>query len=66
MKTVLKPRTGLELLLFKLSWWKLCLGLWALSMIPTPLFPDYFLMLSYLSTFLLSVAVLGMPLKTMA
>lgn len=63
MKTVLRPRFSLKLWLSRLSWWKVCLGLWILSMIPTPLFPNYFLMFSYISTFLLSIAVLGYALE---
>ena len=68
MKSVLKPKVGLEIAMtrasyIKLSWWKVCLGLWILSMIPTPLFPDHFLAFSYLSTILLSIAILGYALE---
>jgi putative membrane protein len=67
MKLLLKPQKGIVGLLArvlpKLSWLKLCLGLWIFSMIPTPLFPDYFLPLSYFSTLLLSVTVLGYALE---
>jgi lycopene beta-cyclase len=69
MKSVLKPPARSvdtfvsSLQHFKLSWWKVCLGLWVLSMIPTPLFPDYFLILSYLSTLLLSTAIFGYALE---
>lgn len=42
-----------------LSWWRAVLVLWALSMIPTPLFPDLFVPFSYLSTGLLTLGVFG-------
>ena len=41
------------------SWWKLTLGAWMFSMIPTPLFPSAFAPLSYLSTSLLMLGTLG-------
>lgn len=41
------------------NWWKATLLLWALSMIPTPLFPQAFTVLAYISTSLLALAVLG-------
>ena len=46
-----------------LSPWRFVLGLWALSMVPTPLFPDYFAALAYLSTGLLALGVLGYALS---
>lgn len=39
--------------------WEAVLGLWALSMVPTPLFPDAFPVLAYISTGLLALGVLG-------
>ena len=45
------------------SWWKLALGVWALSMIPTPLFPAAFVLLSYVSTSLLVLGTLGYALE---
>lgn len=67
MKSVLKPRETSGFLArasyLKPSWWRICLVLWVLSMIPTPLFPDYFLVFSYLSTFLLSMSMLGYALE---
>jgi lycopene beta-cyclase len=43
----------------QLSWWKFVLVLWGLSMVPTPLFPEAFTVLSYFSTSLLVVGTLG-------
>ncbi len=42
-----------------LSPWRFVLALWALSMVPTPLFPGYFAAFAYLSTGLLALGVLG-------
>jgi putative membrane protein len=41
------------------SWWRAVLGLWALSMVPTPLFPQAFTLFAYLSTGLLALGVFG-------
>lgn len=41
------------------NWWKAALVLWAFSMVPTPLFPDIFPLLAYLSTSLLVLGTLG-------
>ena len=46
-----------------LSPWRFILALWALSMVPTPLFPGYFAALAYLSTGLLTLGVLGYALS---
>jgi lycopene beta-cyclase len=46
-----------------LSWWKFVLVLWALSMVPTPLFPEAFAVLSYFSTTLLVIGTLGYALE---
>jgi lycopene beta-cyclase len=46
-----------------LSWWKFVLVLWALSMVPTPLFPEAFTVLSYFSTTLLVIGTLGYALE---
>ncbi len=46
-----------------LSWWKFSLVLWALSMVPTPLFPEAFTALSYFSTTLLVIGTLGYALE---
>jgi lycopene beta-cyclase len=46
-----------------LSWWKFVLVLWALSMVPTPLFPEAFAALSYFSTVLLVIGTLGYTLE---
>ena len=46
-----------------LSPWRGLLALWALSMIPTPLFPEHFALLAYLSTGLLTLGVLGYALQ---
>ena len=43
----------------QLSWWRAVLVLWALSMIPTPLFPERFVGFSYVSTGLLALGVFG-------
>ena len=40
-------------------WWKAILVLWAISMMPTPLFPEFFPLFSYVSTVLLAIGVLG-------
>ena len=45
-----------------LSPWRLTLALWALSMVPTPLFPAHFTAFAYLSTGLLALGVLGYAL----
>jgi lycopene beta-cyclase len=47
----------------QLSWWKFVLVLWGLSMVPTPLFPEAFTVLSYFSTSLLVVGTLGYALE---
>jgi lycopene beta-cyclase len=47
----------------QLSWWKFVLVLWALSMIPTPLFPEAFTPMSYFSTTLLVIGTLGYALE---
>lgn len=47
-----------------LSWWKFVLVLWALSMVPTPLFPEAFTVLSYFSTALLVIGTLGYALES--
>ena len=44
-------------------WWRAALALWALSMIPTPLFPDAFAPLAYISTALLALGVFGYALE---
>jgi lycopene beta-cyclase len=46
-----------------LTWWKFVLVLWALSMVPTPLFPEAFTALSYFSTTLLVIGTLGYALE---
>ncbi len=46
-----------------LSSWRFILALWALSMVPTPLFPDDFAALAYLSTGLLTLGVFGYTLS---
>jgi lycopene beta-cyclase len=46
-----------------LTWWKFVLLLWALSMVPTPLFPEAFVALSYFSTTLLVIGTLGYALE---
>lgn len=46
-----------------LTWWKFVLVLWALSMVPTPLFPEAFTALSYFSTSLLVIGTLGYALE---
>lgn len=43
----------------KVSWWRVVLVLWALSMVPTPLFPQLFTAFAYLSTGLLALGVFG-------
>ena len=45
------------------SWWKLTLAGWVFTMIPTPLFPDFFVGLSYLSTGLLGLGTFGYALE---
>lgn len=45
--------------LSQITWWRAVLGLWALSMIPTPLFPAQFALFSYVSTGLLTLGVFG-------
>lgn len=40
-------------------WWRGVLALWALSMVPTPLFPQHFVPFAYLSTGLLALGVFG-------
>lgn len=49
--------------LVKLETWQLVLGLWALSMIPTPLVPSAFPVFAYLSTSLLALGLLGYAIK---
>ena len=46
-----------------LSPWRGLLTLWALSMVPTPLFPEHFALLAYLSTGFLALGVLGYALE---
>ena len=46
-----------------LSPWRGLLALWALSMVPTPLFPEHFALLAYLSTGFLALGVLGYALE---
>ena len=41
------------------SWWRPLLVLWSLSMVPTPLLPDLFPVLAYVSTTLLALGILG-------
>jgi lycopene beta-cyclase len=45
-----------------LGWWRAVLVLWALSMVPTPLFPEHFALFAYLSTGLLTLGVFGYAL----
>ncbi|MGL4611243.1 MAG: carotenoid biosynthesis protein [Trueperaceae bacterium] len=47
----------------QVSWWKFVLLLWALSMVPTPLFPAAFVWLSYFTTGLLVLGTLGYALE---
>lgn len=47
----------------RLSWWRAVLALWAVSMVPTPLFPERFALFAYLSTGLLALGVLGYALS---
>lgn len=47
----------------RVHWWQAVLGLWVLSMIPAPLFPDAFVPLVYVSTALLALGVLGYALE---
>ena len=44
-------------------WWQLLFGLWAVSMVPLPLFPGAFVPLVYGSTALLAAGVLGFALE---
>ena len=44
-------------------WWRGVLVLWALSMIPTPLFPGAFVPLAYISTALLALGIFGYALE---
>ena len=44
-------------------WWRGALALWALSMIPTPLFPAAFAPLAYISTALLALGIFGYALE---
>ena len=64
MTLALEP-SALERLraLRSLSPWRGLLALWALSMVPTPLFPEHFAVLAYLSTGLLALGVLGYALE---
>ena len=41
------------------SWWRAVLVVWALSMVPTPLFPQLFAPFAYVSTGLLALGVFG-------
>ena len=45
------------------SWWKGAFALWALFMVPTPLLPDAFPVLAYLSTGFLALGVFGWALE---
>ncbi len=47
------------LALRRVSWWRAVLALWAVSMVPTPLFPERFALFAYLSTGLLALGVFG-------
>ena len=44
-------------------WWRLLLGLWLVSMIPTPIFPSLFPVFAYISTVLLALGVLGVAIE---
>jgi len=44
------------------SWWRAVLVVWALSMVPTPLFPELFAPFAYVSTGLLALGVFGYAL----
>lgn len=44
-------------------WWQLLLALWAVSMVPMPLFPDLFAPLVHVSTILLTAGVFGFVLE---
>ena len=44
-------------------WWRGALTLWALSMIPTPLVPEAFAPLAYVSTALLTLGIFGYALE---
>ena len=44
-------------------WWRGALMLWALSMIPTPLVPEAFAPLAYISTALLALGIFGYALE---
>ena len=46
-----------------LSWWRGVLAVWALSMVPTPLFPQLFAPFAYVSTGLLVLGVFGYALS---
>lgn len=60
MMLALEPAVLLRLqALRRLSWWRGVLVLWAVSMVPTPLFPEHFALFAYLSTGLLALGVLG-------
>ena len=62
----LHPESLVRFKSFKLSsvsWWKGAFALWALFMIPTPLLPDAFPVLAYLSTGFLALGVLGYGLE---
>ena len=48
--------------LVRLEPWQVLLGLWALSMVPTPLVPGAFPVFAYLSTSLLALGLLGYAL----
>lgn len=45
-----------------INWWQGSLLLWVLTMIPTPLIPDAFPLLAYLSTSFLALGILGYAL----
>jgi len=60
MLLALEPRALARLRgLRGISWWRAVLALWALSMVPTPLFPQAFTLFAYLSTGLLALGVFG-------
>lgn len=64
MLLALEPRVLARLqALRSVSPWRAVLVLWAISMVPTPLFPEGFALFSYLSTSLLALGVLGYALS---
>ena len=46
-----------------IRWWRAVLLMWALVMVPTPLFPQHFALFAYLSTGLLALGTLGYALS---